>query len=118
MDDASQEILEEYLNSWVETHKKSALLFIILRILSDHSLWAKDVQTKITKVTDWQITERGLYRSLQRMEKQGLLEHVKQNAPKTGADRKIYQLTDLGRSLLREISNELRYLEKIGLEVN
>lgn len=116
MDDASQEILEEYLNSWVETHKKSALLFIILRILSDQSLWARDVQTKITELTGWQITERGLYRSLQRMEKQGLLEHVKQSAAKTGADRKIYKLTDLGQSLLRDISRELQYLDGIDAQ--
>lgn len=115
MDDASQEILEEYLNSWVETHKKSALLFVILILVaqSTEPLWAKDLHKKITIATNWQITERGLYRSIQRMEKQGLLEHVKQNAPKTGADRKMYKVTELGTALLGAISGEMAYYGKL-----
>jgi DNA-binding PadR family transcriptional regulator len=116
MDDASQEILEEYLNSWVETHKKSALLFIILTLIAQSSepLWAKELHNKITKATNWEITERGLYRSLQRMEKQGLLEYVKRNVPKTGADRKMYTITELGASLLGAISGEMEYFKKIS----
>jgi DNA-binding PadR family transcriptional regulator len=116
MDDANQEILEEYVSSWVEMHKKSALQFVILYILSVEPLWAKDVQARVAVMTDWQITERGLYRLLQRMEKQGLLEHVKQDAPKTGADRKIYRLTHLGESLLHEMSGELQYLDKLHVQ--
>jgi DNA-binding PadR family transcriptional regulator len=116
MDDASQEILEEYLNSWVDTHKKSALLFIILILIaqSNEPLWAKDLHKKITKATSWEITERGLYRSLQRMEKQGLLEHVRRNVPKTGADRKMYKMTELGTALLGAISSEMAYYGKLN----
>jgi DNA-binding PadR family transcriptional regulator len=116
MDDASQEILEEYLNSWVETHKKSALLFVVLVLVSQsrEPLWTKDLHTKITKATSWHITERGLYRSLQRMEKQGLLEHVKQSVPKTGANRKMYTITELGATLLGGISREMEYFGKLN----
>jgi PadR family transcriptional regulator, regulatory protein PadR len=114
MDDANQELVEEYLSSWTETHKKSALLYVILAILKDQPMWARDIQNKINDITGWDTTERGLYRSLQRMEKQGLLEHVKQNANRTGADRKIYKITALGQSLFIEITNETKYLQKIA----
>lgn len=113
MDDANQELVEEYLNSWTETHKKSALLYVILAILKNQSMWSKDIQNKINAITGWDTTERGLYRSLQRMEKQGLLEHVKQNANRTGADRKIYKITALGHCLFAEISNETKYLQNL-----
>jgi DNA-binding PadR family transcriptional regulator len=70
MDEASQELVDEQVYNWVEMHKKSALSFLVLLCLEKNTLWSKDIEEFIRRRTGWNITERGLYRVLHRLQKQ------------------------------------------------
>lgn len=118
MDSESQELVDELTYSWLEMHKKSALNYLVLAALSEKGLWTKDLETQINELTGWMVHERALYRLLQRLEKQGMIAFETQAAKRTGAERKIYQLTSEGEALLSQIEGELRYLRRVVSESN
>lgn len=99
----TDELLDELCNQWVENYKKSALTLVILRCLSHQPLWAKPLGSEIARITGWNMTERGLYRTLQRMTELEVIEYDKQDAPKSGAHRKMYAITELGTLYLKRI---------------
>lgn len=105
------ELKYEIVTRWAEVHKKSLTTLLIMVSLSKHSMWSKEIEEWLVRVTGWEITERGLYRTLQRMTELGLIEYERVNAPKTGADRKTYALSELGRKVAKDISADtLGYL--------
>ena len=110
MSKIDQELLDEYVFAWVEVHKKSALTFLVLRALQDGAVWSQDIGVMIQKQTGWIVTERGLYRLLRRLHKQGLIDFFSESAPRTGAERKIYQLTQEGGVFLDAIRHQTSYL--------
>ena len=109
----NQDLVDEQAYSWTEKHKKSALSFIILTALQKHSMWSKELEKYITEVTGWSISERALYRVLNRMHKQGSIEFNTQAAERTGAERKVYDISPDGRALLTAMKSEMQYLAKI-----
>jgi len=113
MTDESQELIDEQAYSWLEVHKKSALSFLVLHALEKDTLWSKDLAQWITHATGWTITEKGLYRVLRRMQKQGNIIFSLEAAARTGAERKVYRITPEGRALLMAMRSELGYLEKM-----
>ncbi len=114
MNDESQELVDEQAYSWLEMHKKSALSsYLVLHALENKTMWSKDLTQWITHTTGWTITEKGLYRMLRRMQKQGSIVFSSEAAARTGAERKVYRMTPEGRGLLRAMQNELSYLEKV-----
>ncbi|MEK7599803.1 MAG: PadR family transcriptional regulator [Patescibacteria group bacterium] len=113
MDSASKDLVDEQVYSWLETHKKSGLSYAVLRLLKHKPMWSKDLTEQLTAVTGWQISERALYRLLRRMQKQGLVSHITEAAPRTGADRKVYRLTTEGELFSESIKDELNYLAKL-----
>ncbi len=112
MDDESKELVDEQAYSWLEMHKKSAVSYLVLEALSEKKMWSKELVDWITKRTAWTITEKGLYRVLRRMQKQGSIIFDSQAAARTGAERKIYQMTTEGTALLQAMRKELGYLER------
>lgn len=110
---AEQELVEEQAHAWVENHKKSALSYLILEALSTRSMWSKDIEKWVTSKSGWDISERGFYRVLSRMQKQGSIEYAVVSAERTGADRKEYSLTPEGSALLETIRDELKYIKAL-----
>lgn len=83
--------------SWVETYKKSMLTPLILAIVAQtQPTTVAEIATEVARRTDWQLTERGLYRTLRRLQDTGLLSVAEVPAARTGALRKEFTLTDLG----------------------
>jgi PadR family transcriptional regulator, regulatory protein PadR len=107
------ELRYEIVSRWAEVHKKSLTTLLIMVCLSQQSMWSREIQEWLTSVTGWEVTQRGLHRSLQRMSDLGLIEYESVSAARTGAERKNYKLTELGRSVAREIRTEaLSYLNR------
>lgn len=109
----NQELVDEQAYSWTEMHKKSALSYLILSALQKQSMWSKELERYITSTTGWSISERALYRVLNRMQKQGSIEFRTEAAERTGAERKVYAVSPEGKALLSAMQSELAYLTKI-----
>src|SRR5699024_5921772 len=81
---------------WVETYKKSMLTPIVLALIADHQpIGIAAVAEALRSATGWNVTERGLYRTLKRLEDSQLLATSQVDAPRTGAKRKELSLTDV-----------------------
>ena len=103
-----QEWVEAKVESWVETYKKSMLTPVILRAVADRQpVTVAGVAESVASLTGWSITERGLYRTLKRLQDTGLLYGVDVDAPRTGAKRKELSLTPLGAQFLAGITASL-----------
>ena len=69
------ELKYEIVFRWAEVHKKSLTSFLIMVSLGNRSMWSKEIEVWLVRVTGWEITERGLYRTMQRMTELGLIEN-------------------------------------------
>jgi DNA-binding PadR family transcriptional regulator len=89
--------------SWTETHKKAALMTLILLALRDKPAWSSQIKAAVAALTNGnlQFDDQSLHRSLRRLEDHNLLIHTQQAAPGTGAKRKVYELTQSGERILR-----------------
>lgn len=104
--------LEEWLTgrveSWVETYKKAMLTPVLLRLVAIHQpLTIADLTHHLTSATGWQLTERGLYRSVKRLQDSGFITVEDVDAPRTGAKRKKLTLSPLGERFLHGIDANL-----------
>ena len=103
-----REWLDHRVESWVETYKKSMLTPITLSLVATHQpAEISTIAEAVTAATGWQITERGLYRTIKRLQDSGFLQSTAVDAPRTGAKRKLLSLTALGASYLSGIKNNL-----------
>ena len=85
----------------METYKKSMLAPITLSLVAAHQpAEISTVAEAVTAATGWQITERGLYRTIKRLQDSGFLQSTAADAPRTKAKRKMLSLTPLGASYL------------------
>lgn len=106
--DESDEWVNHKVDSWVETYKKSMLTPVTLTIVAEHQpIGVASVAEKVTAATGWNVTERGLYRTLKRLQDSGLLASTDTSAPRTGAKRKDLSLTSLGRRYLSGIADNI-----------
>ena len=106
--DESAEWVAERIDSWVETYKKAMLTPIVLALVArSQPTVISDLTEDITALTGWQITERGLYRTVRRLQDSGLLSSTSGDAPRTGAKRKVISLTALGEQLLDGVQQNL-----------
>ncbi|WP_244223237.1 PadR family transcriptional regulator [Brevibacterium aurantiacum] len=104
----SEEWLSHKVDSWVETYKKSMLTPVTLTIVAEHQpIGVAAIAEKVTAATGWHVTERGLYRTLKRLQDSGLLASADTSAPRTGAKRKDLSLTPLGTRYLAGIAENL-----------
>ena len=103
-----QEWIDHRVDTWVETYKKSMLTPVTLSLVATHQpAEISTIAEAVTAATGWQITERGLYRTIKRLQDSGFLESSAGDAPRTGAKRKLLSLTSLGASYLSGIKDNL-----------
>lgn len=104
----NDEWVRDKIEAWVETYKKSMLTPTILDLVGAHQPASiATIAEGIKAATGWQITERGLYRTLKRLQDSGLLASTDVEAPRTGAKRKDLSLTTLGATYLAGITASL-----------
>lgn len=104
----SEEWVAGRIESWVETYKKSMLTPVILDLVAAHEPASiATIADGIAEATGWQVTERGLYRTLKRLQDSGLLSSTDVDAPRTGAKRKELTLTALGEAFLSGVTANL-----------
>ncbi len=97
----------------METYKKSMLTPVILRIVAQgQPVTVAEIATQIATLTGWQVTERGLYRTIKRLQDSDLLTSQDTTAPRTGAKRKDISLTQLGDEFLSRVLAELLILDQ------
>ena len=103
-----QEWIDHRVDTWVETYKKSMLTPVTLSLVATHQpAEISTIAEAVTAAPGWQITERGLYRTIKRLQDSGFLESSAVDAPRTGAKRKLLSLTSLGASYLSGIKDNL-----------
>ncbi|MFP3395909.1 helix-turn-helix transcriptional regulator [Brevibacterium sp. H602] len=103
-----REWLDHRVDSWVETYKKSMLTPVTLSLVAKHQpAEISTIAEAVTAATGWQITERGLYRTIKRLQDSGFLQSTAVDAPRTGAKRKMLSLTPLGASFLSGVQGHL-----------
>ena len=106
-----EEFAAEIVERWVETHKKSMTTLAILVALGSRPMWSKELEQWLAETTGWELTERGLHRILQRMTALGVICYETTNSPKSGADRKVYEITEFGSAIASSIKDDgLAYL--------
>ncbi|MDJ1371246.1 helix-turn-helix transcriptional regulator [Gulosibacter molinativorax] len=110
----SEEWLSGRVESWVETYKKAMLSPVILRLVEIHQpVTIAELLNHLTITTGWQITERGLYRTVKRLQDTGFLLSEERDAPRTGAKRKELALSPEGAQYLAGIDANLIELPQI-----
>ena len=103
-----REWLDHRVDSWVETYKKSMLTPVTLSLVAKYQpAEISTIAEAVTAATGWQITERGLYRTIKRLQDSGFLQSTAVDAPRTGAKRKMLSLTPLGASFLSGVQGHL-----------
>ena len=103
-----REWIDHRVETWVETYKKSMLSPVTLSLVAEHQpAEISTIAEAVTSATGWQITERGLYRTIKRLQDSGFLQSTAVDAPRTGAKRKLLSLTSLGASYLSGIKDNL-----------
>lgn len=106
--DESEEWMAGRIESWVETYKKAMLTPVILRLVAiSQPVTIAALLGHLTTSTGWQITERGLYRTVKRLQDSGFLTSEGVDAPRTGAKRKELALSPLGVQFLAGIDANL-----------
>lgn len=102
------EWLEHKVSSWVETYKKAMLTPTVLAIVEAHeTLTVQELNSRIEADMGWQLTERGLYRTIKRLEDSEFLSVTSEEAPRTGAKRKVISLSALGSRMLAGVRQNL-----------
>lgn len=100
----ADEWLDELVTGWVEVYKKSMTTLVLLRIVADLApVPAATIRAELAARTGWQLTERGLYRTLKRLAGSDLLAVETIPVERTGRPRKDYALTGLGRDFLARL---------------
>lgn len=107
-DSEEDELLDELVRAWVEVYKKSATTLVLLRtIANDGPVGTSAIADTLVRRTGWELTERGLYRTLRRLTDLGLLSVRKHPGHRTGARRHVYELTARGSSYLQRVETAL-----------
>lgn len=102
--DENEEWVASRIESWVETYKKAMLAPILLRLTAIHQpVTVNALTAHLAATTGWHVTERGLYRTVKRLQDSGLLVSRAVDVLRTGAKRKELSLTPLGGRLLSGI---------------
>lgn len=105
---ADSDWVTELAASWLEVYKKSATTRELLLIIQKSGpVAATEIRVAYQESTGWDITERGLYRTLKRLGDQGLLAVTAHKVPGSGAKRKDFTLTPMGDEFLARTAQVL-----------
>lgn len=92
------------VDSWADTHKKSALVLFILLALSVEPSWSGQLRSFIDRLSDGHlgVDEQSLHRALRRLDALNVVTHTPEDVPGSGVKRKMYSLTQTGERVLNE----------------
>ena len=106
--DENEEWLTGRVESWVETYKKAMLTPVVLRLVAIHQpVTVATLTSRLTAVTGWRVTERGLYRTVKRLQESGFLTGANIDSPRTGVKRKELALSPFGDRFLSGVDANL-----------
>ncbi len=88
--------------------KKGVLEFCILSIISGKEVYASDILDEL-KTSELIVVEGTLYPLLTRLKNEGLLSYRWEES-KSGPPRKYYEITEIGKSVLKELKNSWKEL--------
>lgn len=88
--------------------KKGVLEFCILSIISGKEVYASDILDEL-KTSKLIVVEGTLYPLLTRLKNEGLLSYRWEES-KSGPPRKYYEITEIGKSVLKELDNSWKEL--------
>lgn len=88
--------------------KKGVLEFCILSIISGKEVYASDILDEL-KTSELIVVEGTLYPLLTRLKNEGLLSYRWEES-KSGPPRKYYEITEIGKSVLKELDNSWKEL--------
>jgi PadR family transcriptional regulator PadR len=88
--------------------KKGVLEFCILSIISGKEVYASDILDEL-KSSKLIVVEGTLYPLLTRLKNEGLLSYRWEES-KSGPPRKYYEITEIGKSVLKELDNSWKEL--------
>lgn len=99
---SNQQLHEELLSAWEETYKKGQLTLWIFLSLKEGPKYVSELQGSIEKFSRGTIRaeEQSLYRTLRKFYHLKMVDFSVGKGHK-GPERKYYQLTPLGQSLLK-----------------
>lgn len=104
----SDEWIDELVATWTEMYKKSMTTMVVLKLIAAAGQSSvEEIREMLDSATGWSFTERGLYRTMRRLTSLGLLSTAEIPVPRTGARRKYFELSEMGR----------RYLDRLELEL-
>lgn len=104
----ADEWLEGRVAAWVETYKKAMLTPAILAVVALRpGQTVGEIALELEGTTAWELTERGLYRSLKRLVDQDLLSVTVVPAARTGAKKHLYEITSAGAQLLKQMRSNV-----------
>jgi len=94
--------LEALLAQWEETYKRGLLTFWMLLLLHDRPMYALEMGPAVASASEGTIVadDNSIYRALRRFEAMGLVSSALRDSDR-GPQRRYYELTPLGRDLLR-----------------
>lgn len=96
-----QEWADELVESWIETYKKSAITLLLLEIVAeDGPIAATGLLDRVVHRTGWSLAEGGLYRTLRRLARSGLIVAEQVEVARTGRRRQDFTLTAEGVEVL------------------
>ncbi len=102
----------DIIGKWLNSFKKSTTIYLILTALRSKEMWSKELDEymneKVGSIIS--IDERSLYRALRRLNDIDLVTFQEVDADKTGANRKVYSLTESGRRLQVEMDKVYKSL--------
>lgn len=101
------ELLDELHRGWVEVYKKSATTLVLLRIVAEEPADTATIGAELARRTGWELTERGLYRTLRRLAGLGVLTVHETPGRRTGAQRNVYEVSGRGVALLERLESTL-----------
>ena len=94
---------QQILEGWETAHKKGQLTFLILLALRDSPKHMASVKDFIMQATNdmFAVDDKSMYRALRRLSEIEMIDFI-QEPGDGGPDRKVYDLTDVGNTVLNQ----------------
>ena len=105
-------IMEKVAEAWGAEMRKGHTKLAVLTLLRTASLTGYDIMKKIEEKTlgFWKLTPGGIYPILRELEKKGYIKGTRK--PKDSRRRKVYEITDEGKKLLKTALKKQQQIAK------
>ncbi len=101
------EFEQAIFDNWLKTYKNSALSRLVLQAVAKDAKYPKQIEVYINEKVDglWSVDEKSLHRTMRRLSNLDLVDYDERQAPKTGAKRKYYSITESGARILTQMQS-------------